>query len=39
MRDASVVLFTGFPGFIGVRLLPRLAELQPHASFLSLIHI
>jgi len=37
MRDASVVLFTGFPGFIGVRLLPRLAELQPHASFRCLV--
>ena len=23
------VLFTGFPGFIGARLLPRLLELQP----------
>ena len=23
------VLFTGFPGFIGARLLPRLLELDP----------
>jgi thioester reductase-like protein len=37
MRDASVVLFTGFPGFIGARLLPRLLELQPHASFRCLV--
>lgn len=37
MRDASAVLFTGFPGFIGARLLPRLLELQPHASFRCLV--
>jgi thioester reductase-like protein len=37
MRDASVVLFTGFPGFIGARLLPRLLELQPNASFRCLV--
>ena len=37
MADASVVLFTGFPGFIGARLLPRLLELQPRASFRCLV--
>ena len=25
----KTILFTGFPGFIGMRLLPRLVELQP----------
>lgn len=29
----SDVLFTGFPGFIGARLLPRLLELQPGARY------
>ena len=29
MAPSQVVLFTGFPGFIGARLLPRLLELQP----------
>src|SRR5437764_2419423 len=33
----SSVLFTGFPGFIGMRLLPRLMELQPEASFRCLV--
>ena len=28
-RDAGEVLFTGFPGFIGARLLPRLLQLSP----------
>jgi thioester reductase-like protein len=28
-EQASTVLFTGFPGFIGMRLLPRVLELQP----------
>jgi thioester reductase-like protein len=27
--DGGEVLFTGFPGFIGARLLPRLLELRP----------
>jgi len=31
--SSQVVLFTGFPGFIGARLLPRLLELQPEASY------
>jgi thioester reductase-like protein len=33
----EVLLFTGFPGFIGARLLPRLLELQPRASFRCLV--
>lgn len=31
------VLFTGFPGFIGMRLLPRLMELRPAAGFACLV--
>jgi len=31
------VLFTGFPGFIGARLLPRLLELSPEESFVCLV--
>jgi nucleoside-diphosphate-sugar epimerase len=31
------VLFTGFPGFIGARLLPRLLELQPAWRFRCLV--
>jgi thioester reductase-like protein len=31
------VLFTGFPGFIGARLLPRLLELQPAVRFQCLV--
>ncbi len=33
----EVVLFTGFPGFIGARLIPRLLELQPHAVYKCLV--
>ena len=29
MRVAGSFLFTGFPGFIGTRLLPRILELRP----------
>jgi thioester reductase-like protein len=29
MAPSEVVLFTGFPGFIGARLIPRMLELQP----------
>jgi len=32
-----VILFTGFPGFIGERLLPRLIELAPDPSFACLV--
>lgn len=32
-----VWLFTGFPGFLGVRLLPRLLELSPGATFQCLV--
>jgi thioester reductase-like protein len=31
------ILVTGFPGFIGMRLLPRLAELKPEAIFHCLV--
>src|SRR6185369_7178171 len=31
------VLFTGFPGFIGARLLPRLLELQPATHYRCLV--
>jgi len=32
-----VVLFTGFPGFIGARLLPRVLEMQPAARAVCLV--
>src|ERR1039458_6968890 len=31
------VLFTGFPGFIGARLIPRLLELDPGTTFHCLV--
>jgi thioester reductase-like protein len=31
------ILFTGFPGFLGARLLPRLLELRPRTSFRCLV--
>ena len=34
---AEVALFTGFPGFIGERLLPRLLELQKGSRFHCLV--
>ena len=33
----GTILFTGFPGFIGARLIPRLLELRPEASFECLV--
>lgn len=33
----EAVLFTGFPGFIGARLLPRLMQLRPRSSFRCLV--
>ncbi len=33
----EVALFTGFPGFIGAKLLPRLLELSPGATFKCLV--
>jgi thioester reductase-like protein len=33
----KTILFTGFPGFIGMRLLPRLLELQPGARIACLV--
>jgi thioester reductase-like protein len=35
--DGPVILFTGFPGFIGARLLPRLLELLPGSRFRCLV--
>lgn len=35
--EDRVVLFTGFPGFIGARLLPRLLELVPGSHFRCLV--
>jgi len=35
--DGGVHLFTGFPGFIGARLIPRLLELRPGARFRLLV--
>lgn len=38
MTDAPpIALVTGFPGFIGERLLPRLVELHPKTEFLCLV--
>ena len=37
MAEPEIVLFTGFPGFIGERLLPRLLERRPGAVFLCLV--
>jgi thioester reductase-like protein len=34
---AETILFTGFPGFIGMRLLPRILELKPHARIECLV--
>ena len=34
---AGVFLFTGFPGFIGARLIPRLLELRPGSHFRCLV--
>lgn len=33
----GVFLFTGFPGFIGARLIPRLLELRPGSAFRLLV--
>jgi thioester reductase-like protein len=35
--SGGTVLFTGFPGFIGARLIPRLLELRPDATFECLV--
>ena len=34
---SGTILFTGFPGFIGMRLLPRLLELSPGARLRCLV--
>jgi thioester reductase-like protein len=35
--EAPAILFTGFPGFIGMRLVPRILELQPEARLSCLV--
>jgi len=35
--DAPALLFTGFPGFIGMRLLPRILELDAEARVVCLV--
>ncbi len=35
--SAGTVLFTGFPGFIGARLIPRLLELRPGVRLACLV--
>jgi thioester reductase-like protein len=35
--EAPTILFTGFPGFIGMRLLPRLLELRPESRLECLV--
>lgn len=34
---AETILFPGFPGFIGMRLLPRILELKPHTRIECLV--
>src|SRR5258708_5429202 len=36
-EEAEPLLFTGFPGFIGLRLLPRILELRPRARVRCLV--
>lgn len=36
-QTSPIALITGFPGFIGERLLPRLVELHPRTEFLCLV--
>jgi thioester reductase-like protein len=36
-QASPIALVTGFPGFIGERLLPRLAQLHPETRFLCLV--
>ncbi len=35
--EAPTILFTGFPGFLGARLLPRILERQPRARLECLV--
>jgi thioester reductase-like protein len=37
MPESELILFTGFPGFIGERLLPRLLDRRPGAVFVCLV--
>lgn len=39
MTQAGTALITGFPGFIGERLLPRLLELHPATRFACLVQV
>jgi thioester reductase-like protein len=36
-HEAPVILFTGFPGFIGMRLVPRILETAPQARLECLV--
>jgi thioester reductase-like protein len=36
-KEPASILFTGFPGFIGMRLLPRILERQPDARIACLV--
>lgn len=36
-RPDAAILFTGFPGFIGARLLPRILELRPETRIACLV--
>jgi thioester reductase-like protein len=36
-QEAPAILFTGFPGFIGMRLLPRILDLDPEARLECLV--
>lgn len=36
-KEAPAILFTGFPGFIGMRLVPRILEQQPEARLVCLV--
>jgi thioester reductase-like protein len=36
-EEVETILFTGFPGFIGLRLLPRILELRPRARIECLV--
>jgi thioester reductase-like protein len=37
LAEGGSFLFTGFPGFIGARLIPRLLELRPGSQFRCLV--
>jgi len=37
VESDRTILFTGFPGFLGLRLIPRLLEAKPHARIECLV--